>query len=67
VLPERLSEDAALLGEHLAVALPKLPQQPGRAFDVREQEGDRSALELTRKASPTPRHEHRAPFRLCQR
>jgi hypothetical protein len=52
VARERLAQDAPMLGEDLAVAIAELLEQLGRAFDVREQEGDRAAVELSRVASP---------------
>jgi hypothetical protein len=58
---ECLAEDAPMLGQRLAVALAQLREQPRRAFDVREQEGNGAALNVSRTASPSPRREHRAP------
>ena len=43
------SQDAPLLGENRAVALPQLLEQPRRALDVREQEGDGAAVQLRRE------------------
>ena len=42
-----LPQDPLLRSENLAVAIAELPEQPRRAFDVREQEGDGSARELS--------------------
>jgi uncharacterized protein YyaL (SSP411 family) len=40
---EQLAEDPSLFAQHLRVALPESSHQLGRALDVCEQEGDRSA------------------------
>jgi hypothetical protein len=42
-------------GEQLAVQVAQVREQLRRAFDVREQKGDRATLELSRKTSPTLR------------
>ena len=41
-LEERRANDAAMLGEQLRVAIAESLQECGRAFDVREDEGDRA-------------------------
>jgi hypothetical protein len=41
-------QDAPLLGQNRAVALPQLFEQPRRPLDVRKQEGDRAAVKLRR-------------------
>ena len=47
VAREGLAQDAAVLGERLCVGLaPELVQQPGRALDVGEEEGDGSGGEI---------------------
>ena len=43
---ESLAKQAAVLGEHLLVTIAQGPEQPSRAFDVREEEGDGSAWKL---------------------
>jgi hypothetical protein len=35
-----------MLGQNVGIPVPQLVQQPRRAFDVREEEGDRSARQL---------------------
>ena len=52
VVRERPTQNAAMLGQRLAVAIAQLSEQPSRPFDVREQEGDRAAVEFSRVASP---------------
>ena len=54
-------------GQELAVQVLQIREQLRRAFDVREQKGDRATLELSRKTSPDPSHEHRAQPGPCQR
>ena len=55
VARERLAQDASMGGEQLAVQVAQVREQLRRAFDVREQKGDRATLELSRKTSPTLR------------
>src|SRR5439155_14529925 len=43
---ERIAKDPAVLAEHVSVMASELLEQPSRAFDVREQEGDRAARKL---------------------
>jgi hypothetical protein len=50
---KRLPQDPPMLGQHVAVAIAELFEQPRGALDVREQEGDGAAVELSRKATPT--------------
>jgi len=45
----RLPENAPLVCENSAVALSELLEQPRRALDVREQEGDCATMKLRRK------------------
>ena len=46
VLCEGGAQDPAVIGEHLAVPVSQLLQQPGRALDVREEERDGPAREV---------------------
>jgi hypothetical protein len=46
------AEQAAMVGQNRAVPFAKLPEQPGRALDVRKEERHRSAGELTHHSSP---------------
>ena len=43
---ESVTQDAAVLGEHLGVLVAQFVQQARRALDVREQEGDGAGGEL---------------------
>jgi hypothetical protein len=46
VLSESASQDAPVLGEDVRVPLPELVEQPRRALDVREEEGDGPGRQL---------------------
>jgi hypothetical protein len=48
VTPERLPEEPAVVSEHVSVAVTQLALEPGRSFDIREEEGDRATGELRR-------------------
>jgi hypothetical protein len=52
MLRERGAKKAAMVGENRAVLFAKLPEQPGRALDVRKEERHRSAGKLTHHSSP---------------
>jgi hypothetical protein len=56
---EHLAQDALVLRQHLPVAsAAELVQEPGRALDVREQEGDGAGRELAHgRADCTARDE----------
>ena len=54
VCRERSSQDALMLGEHVAVAAAQLLQQLGRAFDVGEEKRDGSAGQLAHVADSLP-------------
>ena len=49
-ISHRLAQDPAVDFEDLAVPVAELPQKPGRALDVREEEGDGSPRELDHAA-----------------
>ena len=66
VARERLAQDASMGGQQFAVQVALVREQLRRAFDVREQKGDRATLDLTRKPH-LPSHEHRAQPGPCQR
>jgi hypothetical protein len=46
VLGEGIPQQAAMLGNNGAVALAELFEQPRRALDISEKEGDRSARQV---------------------
>ena len=47
VARERRAQHLPVLGQRVRIRLPELVQKPRRALDVREEEGDRAARELT--------------------
>jgi hypothetical protein len=47
VAEERISQRPAMLGQHLCIRVAELVEQPRRALDVGEEEGDRPGRELT--------------------
>jgi hypothetical protein len=57
------AQELLVIGEHLPVTLAQPLEQPRRALDVREQEGDGAALKLRREP---PWRKARASSRLCQ-
>ena len=54
VCRERSSQDALMLGEHVAVHATQLLQQLGRAFDVGEEKRDGAAGQLAHVADSLP-------------